>query len=130
MSDSIFTKIIQGEIPCHKIYEDEFSLAFLDIHPVQPGHTLVVSKNQIDKFYDLSDQELAALMQTVKKVAQRIEDVLHRRATVQVLGFDVPHAHIHVIPANNAAEFRHLPDMSADPDHAALSAIAESLRME
>lgn len=71
MGDSIFTKIIKGEIPCHKVYEDDKTLAFLDIHPVTPGHTLVIPKIQIDEFQDLPTEDYRALMDTVQKVAKR-----------------------------------------------------------
>ena len=95
MEDSIFTKIVNGEIPAEKIYEDEHTLAFLDIHPVQPGHTLVIPKIQVDRLEDLPDDAYVALMQSVKKVAQRIISVYGHeyRACLQVQGFDVSHAH-------------------------------------
>src|ERR1035441_9554415 len=76
MADSIFTKIIKGEIPCHKIYEDDKTFAFLDIHPKQPGHVLVVPKQETDHIWDLPDEEYLAVMTTVKKVSLRIREVL------------------------------------------------------
>src|ERR1700752_4771420 len=99
MQDSIFTKIIRGEIPAEKIYEDDKTIAFLDIHPITPGHTLVVPKKQIDHLWDLPDEDYLALMQTAKKVANRQRQVLNpQRVGVHVVGVDVPHAHIHVFP--------------------------------
>jgi histidine triad (HIT) family protein len=76
MQESIFTKIIKGEIPSHKIYEDDKTFAFLDIHPKTPGHVLVVPKNQVQFAWDLPNEDYAALMSTVKKIALRIKEVL------------------------------------------------------
>lgn len=98
MEDSIFTKIIKGEIPCYKIYEDEKTMAFLDIAPESMGHTLVVPKVQVDKIYELSDEDYQALFATVKKVAKHMEEVLGARTLMKVIGTDVPHAHVHLMP--------------------------------
>src|SRR5689334_21086022 len=99
MQDSIFTKIINGEIPCHKVYEDDKTLAFLDIHPVQPGHTLVIPKRQVEFVWDLDDEMYAAVMATTKKVARRLREVMSvPYVGEQVVGVDVPHAHVHLIP--------------------------------
>ncbi len=128
MPDSIFTKIIKGEIPCHKIYEDERTLAFLDIHPKQPGHTLVVPKKQIEFLWDLDDEDYQAVMATVKKVALRIRTVLGGPYVGEVVvGIDVPHAHVHVYPFATTEESRFIPNPNAEPDHAALAAVAKKL---
>lgn len=95
---SIFTKIINGKIPCYKIYEDDKTLAFLDIHPETPGHTLVIPKNEVDKIYDLPDEDYEALLKTAKKLAKHMENTLGARTLWKVIGTDVPHAHIHLIP--------------------------------
>ena len=95
---SIFTKIINGEIPCYKIYEDDQTFAFLDIHPETPGHTLVVPKKEVDKIYELPDEDYMALMQTVKKLSKHLEKVLGSRTILKVVGTDVPHAHVHLMP--------------------------------
>lgn len=126
--DSIFTKIIKGEIPANKIYEDEHTLAFLDIHPIQPGHTLVIPKKQVEFAWDLDDSTYQAVMSTAKKVATRIKEVL-RPAYVgeQIIGVEVPHAHVHVIPFNTVAEFRNQPDKTKEPDFAALTEMAKKL---
>jgi histidine triad (HIT) family protein len=125
---SIFTSIIRGEIPSQKIYEDDKTIAFLDIHPVQPGHTLVVPKIQIDHLWDLPDEDYQALMATLKRVAQRMREVFPgKRIGVQVVGIDVPHAHIHLIPFNSVDEFRNIPNMGAEPDFKALAEIASKL---
>jgi histidine triad (HIT) family protein len=125
---SIFTQIIQGEIPSHKIYEDEFTYAFLDIHPVQPGHVLVVPKTEVEFVWDLSDTDYQALMATAQKVAQRLKEVLGvPYVGEQIVGVDVPHAHVHIIPFTAVEEFRNRPDMTEEPDHTALAALAQEL---
>ena len=130
MSESIFTKIIKGEIPAHKLYEDDQTLAFLDIHPVQPGHTLVVPKVQIDKVYDLDEATHQALMATVKKVAAHLDAVLGKRVSYRVTGVDVPHAHVQLIPFSDVSELKVQQDMTTEPDHEALAAMAKRLRLE
>lgn len=129
MPDSIFTKIIKGEIPCHKVYEDDLTLAFLDIHPITPGHTLVISKKQIEFVWDLSDEDYQAVMATAKKVANRLQQVFTDKSRVALLveGLDVAHAHLKVFPFNSDAEFHNSPDLQTEPDHAALAAMAKTL---
>lgn len=95
---SVFAKIVAGEIPCYKIYEDEKNLAFLDIHPTTKGHTLVIPKVEVDKIYDLSEEDYTSLMLAAKKVAKHMEEVLGARTLMRVVGTDVPHAHIHLEP--------------------------------
>ena len=95
---SVFTKIINGEIPCYKIYEDDKTFAFLDIHPESKGHVLVIPKNEVDKIYELSDEDYQALMATVKKLSQHMEKQLGARTLWKVVGTDVPHAHVHLMP--------------------------------
>jgi len=105
MQDTIFTKIIKGEIPCYKIAENDDFIAFLDIMPLRKGHTLVVPKKQIDYIYDLPDSILAELMVFSKDVAQKIESkIACKRIGVAVIGLEVPHAHVHLIPINNVAD--------------------------
>ncbi|MBE6208882.1 MAG: HIT family protein [Rikenellaceae bacterium] len=102
---SIFTRIINGEIPCYKIAEDDNYFAFLDINPLAKGHTLVVPKIEEDYIFDLSDETLAGMMVFAKKVAARIKEVTAcKRVAVVVLGMEVPHAHIHLIPMNSEAD--------------------------
>ena len=95
---SIFSKIIAGEIPCYKIYEDDKVFAFLDIHPETMGHTLVIPKNEVDKIYDLPDEDYQALMAAVKKLSKHMEEKLDARILWKVVGTDVPHAHVHLMP--------------------------------
>lgn len=128
MEPTIFTKIINGEIPCHKVYEDEKTLAFLDIYPISPGHTLVISKVQIDHFDELSDEDYDAVFTTVKKISKRVKEVLGvQRACLRVEGFDVPHAHVHVIPCNIPGDFYNESRMSVEPDHQGLDRMAQKL---
>lgn len=106
---SVFTKIIQGEIPCYKIYEDEKTIAFLDINPETKGHTLVIPKKEVDKIYDLPDDDYLALMKTVKKLSTHMEKVLGARTLWKVIGTDVPHAHVHLLPYDETwAHDRHI----------------------
>ena len=95
---SVFTKIINGEIPSYKIYEDDKTVAFLDINPEVKGHVLVVPKNEVDKIYDLPEEDYVALMSTVKKLSNHMEKVLGTRILWKVVGTDVPHAHVHLEP--------------------------------
>ena len=105
MPDSIFTKIIKGEIPCHKIAEDDRFIAFLDVFPVKKGHTLVVPKAQIDYLFDLDDSLLSDLMIFAKKVAQKMERAVScERIGIAVIGLEVPHAHIHLIPLDTVED--------------------------
>jgi histidine triad (HIT) family protein len=98
---SVFTKIINGEIPCYKIYEDEKTMAFLDINPETKGHTLVIPKAEVEKVYDLEPEDFDALMHTVKKLSIHMEKVLGKRIVWKVVGTDVPHAHVHLMPLDD-----------------------------
>jgi len=114
---SLFTKIIDGEIPCHKIAEDDRVLAFLDIRPIHPGHTLVIPKEEIDYIFDLKDDLLGDLMVFAKKVARQIEKAIDcERIGIMVAGIEVPHAHIHLIPFEKIADltFANAKDTSQD----------------
>jgi histidine triad (HIT) family protein len=128
MKDSIFTRIIKGEIPCHKVYEDDRTFAFLDIHPKTPGHTLVIPKKQVQFVWDLDDEDYKAVMSTAKKVALRLREVFDPAYVGElIIGDEVPHAHVHVYPFNTVEESRHIPDPAAGPDHEELAKIAEKL---
>ena len=111
---SIFTKIIQGEIPCYKIYEDDKTFAFLDIHPESKGHILVIPKNEVDKIYDLPDEDYQALMATVRKLSQHMEKVLGARTLWKVVGTDVPHAHVHLMPLDETWQYGRTLDLSPE----------------
>ena len=98
---SIFTKIINGEIPCYKIAEDENYFAFLDISPLAKGHTLVIPKTEVDYIFNLDDEKLSGLMVFAKKIGLAIEQAVPcKRIGIAVIGIEVPHAHIHLIPLN------------------------------
>ena len=111
---SIFTKIIQGEIPCYKIYEDDKTFAFLDIHPESKGHVLVIPKNEVDKIYELSDEDYQALMATVKKLSQHMEKQLGARTLWKVVGTDVPHAHVHLMPLDESWQYGHTLELAPE----------------
>lgn len=96
---SIFTRIVRGELPCHKVGEDERYLAFLDINPLRDGHTLVIPKVEVDYLFDLDSDLLGGMLPFAQQVAQRIKAVVPcARIGVTVIGLEVPHAHIHLIP--------------------------------
>lgn len=123
MNESVFTKIVRGEIPCYKVYEDEKTLAFLDIHPESMGHVLVIPKVQVDKVYELSDEDYNALFSTVKKVAQRMEKILGVRTLMKVVGTDVPHAHVHLMPLDKTWEYGRI----LEPTEAEMKEVQEKL---
>ncbi len=111
---SVFAKIVAGEIPCYKIYEDDRVMAFLDIHPETKGHTLVIPKVEIDRIYDLEDADYNALMAAAKKIARHMEDVLGARIVWKVVGTDVPHAHIHLMPIDETWEYGRTMELPAE----------------
>lgn len=111
---SIFTKIIEGEIPCYKIYEDEKTMAFLDIHPETKGHVLVVPKLEVDKIYELPKGDYEALMATVKKLSKHMEKVLGVRTLWKVVGTDVPHAHVHLMPYDETWEYGRILELAPE----------------
>jgi histidine triad (HIT) family protein len=111
---SLFTKIIDGEIPSHSVYEDDSTFAFLDINPRQEGHTLVVPKREVDYLFDLPQADYEALWDTARVVAEGLKRATGcARVAVMVLGYEIPHAHIHLIPSS-ALEDVPLPPLDAD----------------
>ncbi|MDD3035726.1 MAG: HIT domain-containing protein [Candidatus Saccharimonadaceae bacterium] len=124
---TIFTRIIQGEIPAHIIYEDDRVIAFLDLFPISEGHTLVIPKVQIDHIWDMDDEYYEYLWQTAKKIGKHIHGIIESpRVGVVVEGFGVPHAHIHLVPLYRGDDLKK-PTMT--PTDSELAAIAERLRM-
>jgi histidine triad (HIT) family protein len=102
---SIFTKIINGEIPSYKIAEDENYCAFLDINPNTKGHTLVIPKKEVDKFFDLDSETYVGLMQFAQRIAKALKKTVScNRIGMTVVGLEVPHAHVHLIPINNVSD--------------------------
>ena len=103
--DTLFSKIAKGEIPSYKIAEDDKFYAFLDINPVQMGHTLVIPREPISYLFDIDDQTLGEMMVFAKKIAIKIKERLNcKRVAVAVIGLEVPHAHIHLIPINEEGD--------------------------
>lgn len=128
---SVYTKIINGEIPCHKIYEDDRVISFLTINPFTEGHTLVVPKRQIDQLWDLDYDEYAYLWKIAQKIAVHLRTVMGvDRVGVVVKGFEVPHVHIHLIPTNHhsGVNFDPVPTPPA-PTSDELTAIAERIKL-
>ena len=131
MEDSIFTKIIKGEIPAYKIYEDDKTVAFMDIHPIQDGMVLVVPKAQVENFMELSDEDYIAFWQTVKKVGQQLRQKFpsKKKIAIQVEGLDVDHVHAKLFPFDTAEEFRAVPNADNNPDYQALADLAKKLAL-
>lgn len=125
---TLFTRIVQGEIPCHKVHESDEFLAFLDIMPVRKGHVLVIPKMEIDYLFDLEDDHLGRMMAFSKEVARKIKSVFPcRKVGVTVIGLEVPHAHVHLIPINGLHDMDFTKEkLQLDPEE--LSAIAQDLR--
>ncbi|TNE52968.1 MAG: HIT family protein [Bacteroidetes bacterium] len=103
--DTIFARIIKGELPCYKVAENDHFLAFLDIFPLQRGHVLVIPKQSVDYFFDIEDDILSEMTVFAKQVSQKIKKTFQcERVGVAVIGFEVPHAHIHLIPCNSTED--------------------------
>lgn len=121
---TIFSRIVNGEIPCYKIAEDENYLAFLDINPLAKGHTLVIPKKEVDYIFDVDDKLLGGMMVFAKKIAKGIEKAVPcKRIGVAVLGLEVPHAHIHLIPINRLGDINFAnPKLNLSPEELASTA--------
>jgi histidine triad (HIT) family protein len=127
---TIFKKIIDGEIPCYKIAEDENFLAFLDVNPNAKGHTLCIPKQEINKFFEIEDDLYLGLMQFSKKIAIALEKAVPcKRIGMAVIGLEVPHAHVHLIPLNEMGEmtFKHKVSLTKDEFEALAKKIQENL---
>ncbi|MCL9980608.1 MAG: HIT family protein [Bacteroidia bacterium] len=125
---TIFSKIVSGEIPCHKIYEDEHHLAFLDIMPLVLGHVLCIPKKEVDYIYDLSPSELSALWAFTQPVANAVKQAIScKRVGVAVIGLEVPHAHVHLMPLNEVEDIN-FTRPKLKPTTEELSQIAEDIR--
>ena len=124
---TIFSRIIAGEIPCYKIAENDSFFAFMDINPVNWGHTLVVPKKETDYIFDMDDDELGDMMVFAKKVAKAIKAAIPcRKVGVTVLGLEVPHAHIHLVPLQKEGDMDCRCKIS-DPDPARMKELAEAI---
>lgn len=124
---TVFSRIIAGEIPCYKVAEDDRFFAFLDINPVNWGHTLVVPKRETDYIFDIDDEELAAMIVFSKKVAKAMKEAITcRKIGMAVLGLEVPHAHIHLVPLKNEGDMDFAHKIS-DPDPEKMKQIAKAI---
>jgi histidine triad (HIT) family protein len=125
---TIFSKIVAGEIPCHKIAENDAFFAFLDINPIAEGHTLVIPKQEVDYLFDLDDATLESMMVFAKKVARAMEaSIPCKRIGLTVIGLEVPHAHIHLVPVRKESDmFFGNPKLKQTPEK--LAAIAAEIR--
>lgn len=124
---TIFSRIIAGEIPCYKIAEDDRFFAFLDINPVNWGHTLVVPKKEVDYIFDMEDEEISAFNIFAKRVAKAIKKAIPcRKVGVTVIGLEVPHAHIHLVPMQAEGDMNFSKKIS-DPDKDKMAEIAASI---
>ena len=127
MKDCLFCKIVAGDIPSAKVYEDDKVIAFLDINPINPGHTLIIPKREIDYLFDLDDHLLGGMMMFAKKIARAIEEeVKCERIGMMVAGLEVPHAHIHLIPILQISDLNFANAKTADNDE--LASMAERIR--
>ena len=125
---SIFSRIVAGEIPCHRVAEDEHFLAFLDIQPLAHGHTLVIPKMEVDRFFDMPQDLLAGINPFARDVAQKIERAVPcKRVGLAVIGLEVPHAHMHLIPLQSVSDINfERPKLEVSSEE--LAAIAERIR--
>lgn len=124
---SIFTKIINGEIPAYKITEDENYLSFLDVNPNAKGHTLCIPKKEIDKIFDMEEEHYLGLMKFSRKVSKALEKAVPcKRVGMAVIGLEVPHAHVHLIPLNEMDEMRFQNKVKLTPDE--FKELAESIK--
>jgi len=125
---TLFTKIVNGEIPCHKIAEDDKYFAFLDISPLAMGHTLVIPKAEVNYIFDLEDEVLAGLNLFAKRVAKAIEKSIEcKRIGVAVIGLEVPHTHIHLVPLNAIGDLN-FSNPKLSPSQEELAEVAEQIR--
>jgi histidine triad (HIT) family protein len=126
---TIFTKIINGEIPCYKIAENEQFFAFLDVFPVVKGHVLVVPKEETDYIFDVSDDVLAAMLLFAKPIAKAIEAVVPcRRIGISVIGLEVPHAHLHLVPLNQLSDMDFREKLNPPPNKDEFEKLAEAIK--
>lgn len=128
----VFCKIVRGEMPSHSIYEDAHVMAFLSIDPIREGHVLVIPKNHVEEFIDMSDTLTSHVMHAVKRIGLHIKEIYKPRRVVEMTqGFDVPHLHVHVVPADSTIEIATglLNAGKTEPNHEVLASVAQRLRL-
>lgn len=124
---TLFTKIIQGEVPCHKLLEDDRFLSFLDIRPINPGHALVIPKKEVDYVFDVEDALLKDILLFARKVAKAIEKTVScKRIGIMVAGLEVPHCHFHLVPINSVGDLNFAKAQPASQED--LAALAEKIK--
>ena len=124
---SLFTKIVDGELPCHKVYEDDDHLAFLDLRPISAGHTLLIPKKEIDYLFDMPEEDYARMWGVAQKIAAHLKSQTGcARVCVGVWGFEVPHAHIHLVPTDSMSDFPPPPDRM-NPNAEDLARVAKNV---
>ncbi len=129
MQDSIFTQIINRQVPAHKVYEDEQCIGILDIHPINPGHVLLIPKKQVDHLWDLEDPIYNHLWQVSKEIARMINlHIAPPRVGILVEGFGVPHTHIHIVPLYKGDDIKKHQDLSIEANHEELAKMAIKLQ--
>lgn len=127
---SIFSRIVAGEIPCYKVAEDENYFAFLDINPVAKGHTLVIPKKEVDYIFDLDDETYSGLMTFARRVARAMQEVIEcQRIGVAVMGLEVPHTHIHLIPITRESDMNFFREKLSLPSEE-MAAIADKIAQQ
>lgn len=128
---TLFSKIIAGQVPCHRIAENDRFLAFLDIRPVNPGHTLVIPKREVDYLFDLDDDLLGGIMLFARPIARALgKEVPCRKVGIMVAGLEVPHAHVHLIPVNAVGDLNFARAKEAAPEELADLAARIRSRLE
>jgi histidine triad (HIT) family protein len=127
--ESIFSKIIRGEVPAHYVFEDSFCVAILDIHPIQRGHTLVIPREPMEQFTQMDSGEFTKLMNVSHMLAKKLQEhTKAHRITLRIEGFDVNHVHVHLIPCNNEHDSYKAGREDIEPDHTTLAAYAAELK--
>lgn len=132
MNECIFCKIAKGEIESHKVYEDDYSFAFTDKHPINPGHLLVIPKKHAASFYNLNDEDYSQLMLTVKNLSEKINKLFKpKKVGLIVAGWDIPHTHIHIVPMHDYQDITSKPLLEgnhSNPTDEELEEVAAKLR--
>lgn len=132
IDNCLFCNIVAGKQSAHKVYEDDEILAFLDVEPVNPGHTLVIPKQHVEVFWQLDEPTYTHLMQVVRKLSERVQSVIKpERVGLLIAGFDVPHAHVHIVPMHEYDDLKAKQKAGKDmprPSHEGLECVAQDLR--